>query len=447
MSYAFKLKNKKITGFYFLFFSFFILIFQNVLSNSPDNPYPPPALVNIQVCIDPPYPDVSNPRQPIFSWTTSGNPQVQYWLQVDNNSDFSSPEINRNVVSGDHSYQTPPNLLPRRTTYWYKIAVKDAYGWTGWTGCNSFYLPGVPPNPPTNLRVTQPDYCVSPPGATFYWTFTDDDQPNDSQSAYQVQVYTREGFYYQRDGIYFGYLSPRCPCDINSTTQDCPTTFPTSPSDPNVCYDWYRLVFLGSRSVRYDKTSGEVVVYDSGKVSSPSNSHAVNSGLSYNTTYYWRVRVWDQDDKVSDWAEGPSFTTPKHPYPTADFTWNPPQPFVNQIVQFTDRSIAYGGATITSWSWTFQDGIPSTSNQQNPQVKFTSMGEKTVTLSVTDSDGYGPCTTTKTINVRKPLPKWELMKNLDSNFFASLLVSLKKQILIFFENLIEFKNKFLTFLK
>jgi PKD repeat protein len=199
--------------------------------------------------------------------------------------------------------------------------------------------------------------------------------------------------------------------------------------------------------VRYNKTIGEVVVYDSGKVSSPSNSHAVNSGLSYNTTYYWRVRVWDQDDKVSDWAEGPSFTTPKHPYPTADFTWNPPQPFVNQIVQFTDKSIAYGGATITSWSWTFQDGIPSTSNQQNPQVKFTSMGEKTVTLSVTDSDGYGPCTTTKTINVRKPLPKWELMKNLDSNFFASLLVSLKKQILIFFENLIEFKNKFLTFLK
>jgi hypothetical protein len=71
------------------------------------NPYPPPPLVNIRVCVDPPYPNISNPHQPIFSWTTSGNSQTEYWLQVDNNSNFSSPEINRRVVSGDHSYQPP----------------------------------------------------------------------------------------------------------------------------------------------------------------------------------------------------------------------------------------------------------------------------------------------------------------------------------------------------
>ena len=85
-----------------------------------------------------------------------------------------------------------------------------------------------PNNPPsaTNLKITQPDYCLSGPAAIFSWNFTDPD--GDTQSAYQVQV------------------------DDNSNF--------SSPED------------------------------DSGKVQSSHNSYATPLGkLKYNTTYYWRL--------------------------------------------------------------------------------------------------------------------------------------------------------------
>jgi len=313
-------------------------------TDSPDSPNRPPVWgVNIGVCVNPPYVDVSNPLQPIFSWTTSGNPQKFYWLQVDDTSGFVSPEINTGpVLSGSHSFQTSPNQLVRKKTYWWRIAVRDAYGWTGWTGCTSFYLPGLPPSA-TNLRVTQPDYCRVGPSAIFSWDFTDPD-PGDFQSAYRVQTDNNSDF--------------------------------SSPED------------------------------DSGKVISRSNSYATPLGkLSYNTTYYWRLMVWDSDNLASNWISGPSFTTPRHAYPTIDFDWVRKTPTVNEIVQFTDQSTVYGGATKMSWFWTFQGGSPGSSNQQNPAVSFISSGPKEVTLRITDSSGF-TCTDSRTVNVAHPLPEW-----------------------------------------
>jgi PKD repeat protein len=221
-------------------------------------------------------------------------------------------------------------------------------------------------NPPsaTNLRVTQPDYCkVGPGGTTFSWTFTDPD--GDSQSAYQIQIATSPDF--------------------------------------------------SLSSIVIDK-----------RVNSSSNSFTPQTGLSYNTTYYWRVRVWDSKGNVSSWSNGSSFTTPKHAWPTPAFTFSPEKPQPGQVVQFTDKSQAFGGATIKSWSWTFQDGNPSQSTQQNPTTTFLSYGEKKVTLSVTDSDGFGPCSTSTIINLKKPLPRWELMKLKIENFFADLKEYLRR---------------------
>ncbi|GEM_PF-3259660 len=306
----------------------------------------------------------------IFNWNVTGRPQNAFWLQVDNDSNFSSLEYDSGIISSSTNSHTIS--LPEGNYYW-RIAVRSSgsfYYWTPWAYGDSFTVVSNRPPSATNLRVTQPDYCISAPGAIFSWQFTDPDQQY-IQSAYQVQV------------------------------------------DDN-----------------HDFSSPEV---DSGKVYSSSNSYGTPHGaLSYNTTYYWRLKVWDSLDAESSWILGPSFTTPRHPYPTADFTWSPQTFFVNQIVQFTDQSQAFGGATIVSWFWSFQDGVPPTSNEQNPKVRFVSPGEKTVTLSVEDSDGYGPCTTTKTINIRKPLPKWELLKRSILRFFADL-IKLKKELFTFFQ--------------
>lgn len=57
--------------------------------------------------------------------------------------------------------------------------------------------------------------------------------------------------------------------------------------------------------------------------------------------------------------------------------------FVGEQVAFTDASCGEP----TSWSWTFQNGNPSTSTIQNPSASFTSPGVKAVTLTTSNSLG------------------------------------------------------------
>jgi len=213
----------------------------------------------------------------------------------------------------------------------------------------SFDTPNCAPpfnNPPSanNLSVTQPDYCIITwPTAIFSWQFTDPD--GDTQSAYQIQVDNNSNF-----------------------------------SSPEV---------------------------DTGKILSSSNFYATLPGaLSYNTTYYWQLKVWDSKDLSSSWISGPSFTIPLHQYPSINFSWTPQIPLINENTQFTDQSTVYGGSTKSSWDWLFQNGNPASSAQQNPLVKFLSTGAKSVTLRVTDSDGFS-CQAQKTINSQLPLPEWK----------------------------------------
>jgi len=58
-------------------------------------------------------------------------------------------------------------------------------------------------------------------------------------------------------------------------------------------------------------------------------------------------------------------------------------------VEFTD----FSAGNITSWSWTFEGGIPETSTEQNPVVSYRTAGAYDVTLTV--SDGTTSYTTVK----------------------------------------------------
>ncbi len=194
-----------------------------------------------------------------------------------------------------------------------------------------------------NLQTVQPNYCsVSFAAAILSWQFTDPD--GSSQSAYQVQA------------------------DNNSSF-----------SSPEV---------------------------DTGQVLSSSQSFATLPGaLSFNTIYYWQLKVWDSSDLSSAWISGPSFTTPRHEYPTIDFGWTPQSPSTGEVARFTDQSIVYGGSSKSAWAWAFQQGNPAVSTQQNPTSAFISTGQKSITLSVTDSDGFS-CQGQKTLVISLPLPDW-----------------------------------------
>jgi parallel beta-helix repeat protein len=70
--------------------------------------------------------------------------------------------------------------------------------------------------------------------------------------------------------------------------------------------------------------------------------------------------------------------------PSVGFTYNPRTPTTNDTIQLSDTSIDPDG-TIVSWSWDLGDG--TTSNQQNPTIKYSYGGSYKVSLTVVDDDG------------------------------------------------------------
>lgn len=126
--------------------------------------------------------------------------------------------------------------------------------------------------------------------------------------------------------------------------------------------------------------------------------------LEFGKTYYWWVKVYDNRGKDSGWIAGPSFATPLHAYPWPDFDWTPVNPRVEERVTFSDRTTFYVGGAKT-FVWTFQDGTPGNSSNQNPAVTFSSAGQKQITLQATDGEGYS-CSVSKTLNTQLPVPDW-----------------------------------------
>ncbi|PKP00835.1 MAG: hypothetical protein CVU11_16915, partial [Bacteroidetes bacterium HGW-Bacteroidetes-6] len=91
------------------------------------------------------------------------------------------------------------------------------------------------------------------------------------------------------------------------------------------------------------------------------------------------------------------------PSPLADFTFT--EACLNELTQFTDASLANGGASVVSWNWNFGDpaaALDNTSTLQNPTHQFSASGIFTVQLLIENSQG---CTDTISHDVVvTPLP-------------------------------------------
>ena len=86
--------------------------------------------------------------------------------------------------------------------------------------------------------------------------------------------------------------------------------------------------------------------------------------------------------------------------PSADFTYSPTDPSIEDTIDFMDTSTDPDG-TITAWDWDFGDG--ATSTEQNPSHQYADKGEYTVQLTVTDNDGLTN-TAEQTITLRNLPP-------------------------------------------
>jgi len=96
--------------------------------------------------------------------------------------------------------------------------------------------------------------------------------------------------------------------------------------------------------------------------------------------------IWDIDEEevINDgypylrWEEEEI----EHP-PIADFIHDPETPKAHELVEFTDESDE-GDVEILEWEWDFGDG--QTSTEQDPRHIYTSEGDYTVELTVTDAN-------------------------------------------------------------
>jgi PKD repeat protein len=73
----------------------------------------------------------------------------------------------------------------------------------------------------------------------------------------------------------------------------------------------------------------------------------------------------------------------KSEYPAVDFTAGQVKAFPHEPVQFTSDE----DHSVQQWNWTFEDGIPHTSSNRNPIVRWEKPGLYTVTLE--ETNGFG----------------------------------------------------------
>ena len=150
--------------------------------------------------------------------------------------------------------------------------------------------------------------------------------------------------------------------------------------------------------------------------------------ITFNETYYWWARVWDNKGGNSGWVAGPSTTTDLHAWPYPDFTWSPSSPSAGEITQFCavqeagvcleDESTCYNTSGAISspscfgksflWSFspdTVEYATGTSPTSENPRIKFPTQESYTATLEITDD--LGTCSTDWTVNVTFPLPEWQ----------------------------------------
>jgi len=106
-------------------------------------------------------------------------------------------------------------------------------------------------------------------------------------------------------------------------------------------------------------------------------------------------------DPFLDTYETDNFTISLNTAPTADFSFTPLTPSVDDTVYFNDESSdPDSGDSITKWEWDFGDGTTETINSApgDTSHKYGSSGSYTVTLTVYDENGAS-ASTNKTVDV------------------------------------------------
>jgi PKD repeat protein len=105
---------------------------------------------------------------------------------------------------------------------------------------------------------------------------------------------------------------------------------------------------------------------------------------TYNTMGTYTVTLTATNSSGSDVMTKTNYITVTSPQaPVADFSASNVNPTTGENVTFTDLTTE----NPTSWSWTFENGTPATSTDQNPVVSWSTAGTYSVSLTATNAQG------------------------------------------------------------
>jgi hypothetical protein len=225
-----------------------------------------------------------------------------------------------------------------------------------------------PPDQPSSEKIQNNCAWGSTPQAalgtalTFNWTYSDPD--NDPQAAYEVEVDSDTSF-----------LAPK----FNHLVNLAGISYVLDPSqDDNA--DWL-------------------------------------ANLAWDATYYWRVKVADDQGGWSIWSASDSFQTPAHAYPNPYFTHQPVFPSIDEEILLSDNSKCYDDednfspcrlTSDSAYQWDFEnDGFTDSTIKGDATTSFPTVGIYRVKLTVSDSVGVCQTFGDTPLNVQVPLPGYQ----------------------------------------
>ena len=232
-------------------------------------------------------------------------------------------------------------------------------------------LPEIPPPPPQSTPGTYTTYITLQPdpshGQHHVYATCQVDPITTYQTSTTFNVEQSSGYPPQASFVYW----PATPYQNMTVTFDASSSTPEGFNDTITSYEWD----FGDGTPKIAKTE-------------PTITHAYQQPETFIVT----LNVTDNEGLWSTTSK-PITILPEFG-PTANFTWTPMIPVINETITFDASSSEEGWCAktqryspITSYAWNFSDGTINTTPTETITHNYTQPENYTVTLTITDADG------------------------------------------------------------
>lgn len=282
-----------------------------------------PGTFDVTVHINPAHGSATTATRPVFRWAAVAG--AQYYIQIDNNSDFSSLLVNEPRAT--NSYQPPAGLLSYGTFYW-RVSLNDGASWM------PTWAVTITPAPPGRAALSTPKtrtltndntpilmWYAAPRGETYQAQIDDDPRfgspTQDVTLSEGVLAYTAgplpDGIHYWRVRALNAFDAPGpwsavWRLDIDTHAPDAPSLvtpwYDARVTNRKLALQWSRV----SDAIRYEVQLSPDPAFPLPPIDAGRRTTYRLPATLPQAIYYWRVRAIDKAGNVSTWSETRSFS-------------------------------------------------------------------------------------------------------------------------------------------